>query len=54
MDTETSEAQEWLLESSQHLRDFKLAIEFKHLMTHAPGGIHKIRILPLQFLYLTI
>ena len=27
-------------ESSQHLRDFKLAIEFKHLMNNSPGGIY--------------
>lgn len=26
--------------TSQHLRDFKLAIEFKHLMKHAPGGVY--------------
>lgn len=26
--------------SSQHLRDFKLAIEFKHLMNHGPGGVY--------------
>jgi ubiquitin-protein ligase len=26
--------------TTQHLRDFKLAIEFKHLMKHAPGGVY--------------
>jgi ubiquitin-protein ligase len=25
--------------SMQHLRDIKLAIEFKHMMKHAPGGV---------------
>jgi len=28
--------------TSQHLRDFKLAIEFKHLMKHAPSGVYLI------------
>ena len=27
-------------ETSQYLRDFKLAIEFKYLMSHAPGGVY--------------
>jgi ubiquitin-protein ligase len=26
--------------SAQHLKDFKLAIEFKYLMKHAPGGVY--------------
>jgi ubiquitin-protein ligase len=26
--------------SSQHIRDFKLAIEFKYLMKHAPAGVY--------------
>jgi ubiquitin-protein ligase len=27
-------------ETIQHLKDFKLAIEFKFLMKHAPGGVY--------------
>jgi hypothetical protein len=27
-------------DSNQHLRDLKLAIEFKYLMKHAPGGVY--------------
>jgi ubiquitin-protein ligase len=26
--------------STQHIRDFKLAIEFKYLMKHAPAGVY--------------
>jgi hypothetical protein len=26
------------MESSQHIKNFKLAIEFKYLMAHAPRG----------------
>ena len=26
----------------QHMRDLKLAIEFKYLMKHAPGGIYLV------------
>ena len=26
--------------SAQHLKDFKLAIEFKYLMKNAPGGVY--------------
>lgn len=26
--------------SSQHIKDFKLAIEFKYLMKHAPAGVY--------------
>ncbi len=26
--------------SSQHLRDFRIAVEFKSLMTQAPGGVY--------------
>lgn len=29
-----------LADSTQHLKDLKLAIEFKYLMKHAPGGIY--------------
>lgn len=29
-----------LVDSSQHLKDLKLAIEFKYLMKHAPGGVY--------------
>mmetsp|Transcript_29028 Transcript_29028/g.48785 ORF Transcript_29028/g.48785 Transcript_29028/m.48785 type:complete len:293 (+) Transcript_29028:64-942(+) len=28
--------------SSQHIRDFKLAIEFKYLMKHAPAGVYLV------------
>jgi hypothetical protein len=26
--------------ASNHLKDFKLAIEFKYLMKHSPGGVY--------------
>ena len=29
-----------LEKSTQHIRDFKLAIEFKYLMKHAPAGVY--------------
>ena len=29
-----------LVDSSQHMKDLKLAIEFKYLMKHAPGGVY--------------
>lgn len=36
------ESDSFLLEqhSAQHLKDFKLAIEFKFLMKMAPGGVY--------------
>jgi ubiquitin-protein ligase len=29
-----------IVDSSQHLKDLKIAIEFKYLMKHAPGGVY--------------
>ena len=43
LDDENSDSTEKIpTTSSQHLRDFKLAIEFKHLMQHAPSGVYLI------------
>lgn len=34
------EDSEILEQSTQHIKDFKLAIEFKYLMKHAPAGVY--------------
>ena len=39
MDT-ASEHDALLEQSTQHIKDFKLAIEFKYLMKHAPAGVY--------------
>ena len=40
MSTDKPPENDETFENSQHLRDFKLAIEFKYLMQHAPGGVY--------------